>query len=215
MAKSVMAVKPDVISSLKDGAYKQALANDRLESVARYCIDNIAGFKSLPIEVPAEAKEQLYDGYRLRFNENNPPVTYARVNDHYLLIDGSNPELNDAPEKSIIGVDFAFSFTQQQFGKMKTDNPYLYPIIKDIRDTVNTYCSNRLGDLKRKVKAVLNEGKPRERSATSDFDNRVKEMFSDLVTKCKNAKARGDDTADEAKLSKSKIAFMAVWNHQD
>jgi len=197
------------ITSLKDGAYKQALANDRVESVAQYCLDNIKGFLD---EVPTEAKTELYDGYRLRFNEKNPAKVYARVNDHYLLIDGSNPELNNAKEQVNIGVDYAFSFTQQQFGKMKTDNPYLYPIVKEIRDKVNTYCSNRLSDLKRQARAIVNRGKTRDRSATADFAQRIEDTFKDLATKCKNAKARGDETANEEKLTQARIAFMVKWN---
>jgi hypothetical protein len=209
VTKTNTVVQNDTITSLKDGAYKQALAGDRVESIAQYCIVNIKGF---PDEVPSEAKEQLYDGYRLRFNERNTASKYARVNDHYLLIDGSNPELNDAKEQVVIGVDYAFSFTQQQFGKMKTDNPYLYPIIKDIRDRCNTYCSNRLGDLKRQARVIVNRGKSKERGATSDFAQRITDVFEDLRVKCDNASKRGDETANKDKFAKAKLAFMTVWN---
>ena len=206
---AVIAVQ-SIISSLKDGAYQQAKANDSIRSVARYALDKIKGF---PEEVPDEAKAQLYDGYRLRFNENNPAEQYAVVDGNYLLIDGSNPDLANAREKINVGVDYAcVSFSQQQFGKLKNENPALYAIIKSWRDKVNTYCSNRLGDLKRQARAILNEGKKRERGATADFAKRIEDTFSDLADKCRTAKARGDETANEAKFREARVAFMVKWN---
>jgi len=196
--------------SLKDGAYQQAKAGDRIRSVAKYVMANAVGF---PETVADEVKEQLNEGYRLRFNENNPPDQYAVVDGNYLLIDGSNPDLANAREKISVGVDYAcVAFTQQQFGKLKNENPALYAIIKSWRDRVSTYCSNRLGDLKRQAKAILNEGKKRERGATADFAKRIEDTFSDLATKCKTASARGDETANEAKFREARVAFMVKWN---
>jgi hypothetical protein len=197
------------ITSLKDGAYKQALANDRMRSVARYVLDQSKGF---PETVADEVKEQLYDGYRLRFNEVNKPQTYAVVNDHYLLIDGSNPALENEREKVIIGVDYCFAYSQQQYGKLKNENPYLHAIVKEWRDKVNTYCSNRLGDLKRQARTILNEGKTRERGATADFAKRLDDVFKDLRLKCDNAQKRGDETADKAKFDVARNAFMTAWS---
>jgi len=210
MAKLAQAVEvKDQITSLKDGAYKQAVANDRMRGVARFVMEQAKGF---PETVADEVKEQLYDGYRLRFNEVSKPQTYAIVNDHYLLIDGSNPALNDEKEKVVIGVDYCFAYSQQQYGKLKNENPYLHAIVKEWRDKVNTYCSNRLGDLKRQARTILNEGKQRERGATADFAQRLDEVFKDLATKCKNAKARGDETADEKKYATARQAFMTAWS---
>ena len=208
MAKSAQEVK-DQITSLKDGAYKQAVANDRMRSVARYVMEQSKGF---PETVADEVKEQLYDGYRLRFNEVNKPATYAVVNDHYLLIDGSNPALENEKEKVVIGVDYCFAYSQQQYGKLKNENPYLHAIVKEWRDKVNTYCSNRLGDLKRQARTILNENVKKERGATADFAKRLDEVFKDLAVKCKNAKARGDETADEGRYATARQAFMTAWS---
>jgi len=211
MAKQASAVPAvnDTITSLKDGAYKQALATDRMRGVARFVMTQC---KAFPESVSDEVKAELYSGYQLRFNEVNKPDTYAVVNDHYLLIDGSNPALEDEREKVIIGVDYAMSFSQQQYGKLKNENPYLHAIIKQWRDKVNTYCSNRLGDLKRQARTILNEGKTRERGATADFAHRISDIFTDLAVKCKNAKARGDETADEKKFATARQAFMTAWS---
>ena len=211
MAKNSPAVPAvnEQITSLKDGAYKQALASDRMRSVARYVMDHCKGF---PETLTDEVKAELNAGYQLRFNETNKADRYAIVNDHYLLIDGSNPALEDEREKVVIGVDYAFSFTQQQFGKLKNENPYLHAIIKQWRDKVNTYCSNRLADLKRQARTILNEGKQKERSATADFAHRITDVFEDLRIKCVNAQKRGDETADAKKFALARQAFMNTWS---
>ena len=206
-ATVVPAVDQFTISSIKDGAYKQAVASDRMRSVAKFVLENSKGF---PETVQDEVKDQLYDGYRLRFNEVNKPEQYAIINDHYVLV--NTPELAESREKVNIGVDYAFSFTQQQFGKMKNENPYLHAIIKSWRDKVNNYCSNRLADLKRQARAIQNEGKTRERGATADFAKRIQDVFSDLADKCKNAQARGDETADSKRFATARTAFMTAWS---
>jgi hypothetical protein len=209
MATKALAVNAvnDQITSLKDGAYKQALANDRMRGVARFVLERC---KSFPDQIPDEVKAELYAGYQLRFNEVNPAEQYAVINDHYVLI--NTPELADSKEKVNIGVDYAFSFTQQQYGKLKNENPYLHAIIKAWRDKVNTYCSNRLGDLKRQARTILNEGKQRERGATADFAKRLDDVFKDLRIKCDNAQKRGDETADKKKFDLARSAFMTAWS---
>lgn len=197
-----------VITSLKDGAYKQALANDSLVNVAKYAIEKIHGF---PEALPDEAKAQLVDGYRLRFNENNPPVEYAIVDNHYIVATKDHAKY----ERVKVGVDYAYSFTQQQFGRLKNENPYLYELIKPLRDKCSTYCSNRISDLKRQARTLLMSDKKGNRSATLDFAQRVVEVFNGdngLKAKCKTAKARGDETANEAKLTLAINAFMVAWN---
>jgi hypothetical protein len=212
MAKSASVVEvKDQITSLKDGAYKQAVATDRMRSVARFVM---AQSKAFPESVAEEIKEQLYEGYRLRFNEVNKPETYAVVNDHYILIDGSNPDL-ETKEKVVIGVDYCYAYSQQQYGKLKNENPNLHAVIKGWRDRTSSYCSNRLSDLKRQARTIMNEGKTRDRSATIDFAQRITETFKGdqgLVVKCKNAFARGDVTANEARLKTAIDAFMVKWN---
>jgi hypothetical protein len=70
-----------------------------------------------------------------------------------------------------------------------------------------------LNDLKRQARTIQNEGKQRERSATLSFGERILAVLEDLQVKCKNAQARGDETANEAVFKQAKIAFMTKWNH--
>ena len=95
----------NTFASLKDGAFQQAGAAQTLESFARFTLAKIAGF---PKDVPAEAKDELYDGYRMKFDAINPAVTYAVINDHYVLATEEH-KANKSVEKVEIGVAHAFS----------------------------------------------------------------------------------------------------------
>jgi hypothetical protein len=194
---------------MKDCGYKQAVTGDVFRNQAKYVMEHVAGF---PEVIPDEAKTQLFEGYRLRLNENSPPVTYAVVDGNYVL---ATDEMiaNKKLEKIKVGIDYAYSFSQQQFGQLKNESPQLHALIKDVRDKTNKYCSNRLADLKRQARTILNEGKQRERSATVTFGERVITVLDDLKAKCKTANARGDETANEKALRDACVAFLTKWNH--
>lgn len=199
------------ITSIKDLGYKQAVTSDVSRKQAEYALANIPGF---PESVPEEARAQLFDGYRLRYSEKNPVQVYAMVDGHLVLADSAMAS-NKKLEKLKIGVEYAYSFSQQQFGQLKNDKPQLHAIVKDIRDKASKYCSNRLSDLKRQARNIQNEGKTRERGATLNFGERVTAVLNDLRDKCKTANARGDETADEKRLKEATIAFYVKWNHAD
>ena len=106
------------ILSIKDLAYKQAVTSDVSRVQAKYALANIAGF---PETVPDEAKTQLFEGYRLRLNENNPPVMYAVVDGNYVL---ATDEMvaNKKVEKIKVGVDYAYSFRDRKSTRLNSSH---------------------------------------------------------------------------------------------
>ena len=207
MATKSKSVFPSVITSLKDGAYQQATATQKIRDVAFYALDHIAGF---PDAISDDAKSDLYSGYQLKYSENNPAKMYSVINSHYVL---RTPDHNDNVEKLELSVAYVMSFTSQEFGKIKNENPELHSLIKGLRDSVGVYCSNRKNDLVRTAKNIIaeREGKAKTRTANKDFDESISAMFESFDTKLKTAKSRGDVTADEQRYKKAKIAFLAIW----
>ena len=197
------------ISSLKDLGYQQAGTGDSLEAQAGYALANITGF---PKEISSEAREMLYEGYRLRNSEKHPAKVYAVVNDHYVL---ASPEQikNAKVEKIEIGVAYAFAYSQQEFGKLKNTNPALHGIIREIRDAVGDYCSNRLGDLKRACNKILakRNGKTATRT-TLDFAQSMHKDFEAQEKSVKVKQAKGDTTANSAKFALAVKAFWTTYN---
>jgi len=64
------------------------------------------------------------------------------------------------------------------------------------------------------VREIAHEGENRVRAHTAAFNEVVDKAIDTLKQRCRNALARGDEQANEAKLSKAVVAFRAVWNHQ-
>lgn len=189
--------------SLRDLAYNQAKAGDTIVDQARTAIASIEGF---PADVPAEAKAELYAGYQLRFNENRPPMVYAVIDGHYVQATQDHIA-NKKVEKLEIGVAYAFSYSSQEFGKLANTNPALHGIIKKIRSDFSDYASNRLGDLKRAAKKLLNEGRTALRQ-TLDFAESMTKVFDAQEKSVKVKQAKGDTTADAVKF---KAAVAAFW----
>jgi hypothetical protein len=195
-------------TSLKDSAYQQAGAHQTLESVARYALEKI---KDFPKEVPTEAKDMLYEGYRMKFADLQPDTVYAVINDHYVLATVEHISMDNV-EKVSIGVAYAYAYSSQEFGKLANTQPALHKLVQGVREKCSTYCSNRLGDLKRAANRILNDGKERTRTANKDFAEFVDAWFKDTaVDRLKSAKSRGDKSADDKRFNEAKVAFMVKW----
>ena len=211
MTKATTAATAVSFKSLKDSAYRQASATQTIESVARYCLDTVAGF---PETISPEAKDELYNGYRMKFNELNPAQIYAVLDGVYANVEQLSEAPTDKTERVIVGVEFAYSFTNQEFGKLKDENPQLHSLIKTVRDKCSTYCSNRLGDLKRTAKKLTNDGKERERVANKTFDEFVDDWLKNIApTRLRNAVSRRNNSdLDVKRFNEAVVAFRTIWN---
>jgi hypothetical protein len=198
-------------NSISDLGYKQAVTGDTLRVQAKYALDVIVGF---PEEINKTDKATLFAGYQLRYAEINPKVDYVVIDGNYHRVDDLNDKMKekiDKLERIQVGVDFAMSFSQQQFGALRESEPNKHALVKIVRDKFNTYASNKLGTLKSEARKYLNEGKSRERGATKSFADRVDITLADMKDKCKTANARGDTTADSRALGIAIEAFLNAW----
>jgi hypothetical protein len=118
-------------------------------------------------------------------------------------------------EKIEIGMHHVFSYSQQEFGKLKTTQPALHAVMQPIRENIVDYCSGCLGDLKGKARKIIKKENPTPRAPNLDFSDwlmdKEKCIIPEMQAKCKTAKKRGDATADEARLREAITAFLAKW----
>jgi hypothetical protein len=193
-------------TSLKDLGYQQAKTGDSLNSQAEYAIEKISGF---PNEISPEARAELYEGYRMRYSENHPAITYAVIDGHYVIATDEHTK-NKKVEKIEVGVAYAFAYSSQEFGKLANTNPALHGLVKKWRDAVIDYCSNRLGDLKTKARKILNRGNTSTRT-TLDFVQSMTKAFEAQEKSVKVKHAKGDTTADPAKFKTAVTAFWKIY----
>jgi hypothetical protein len=202
------------ILSIQDGAFKQAQANETLVDFAQYMIDHVKGFGTKGFKMSPETREELDNGYRLRFSQmkNNEPVTYAVIGDNYIPMDKLNPEQTDkVKEKVVIGVSVACSFTTHEFGKLKNERPQYHAVIGEWREKTSTYCSNRRKDLEKQAYNIVNGTAKGKRKANLNFGETVEQSIESLKTKLIKCVSLKDDTANQEKFNKALSAFLAVW----
>ena len=194
VADAINATFP-VIDNLKSAGYQSAIADERLSHVAKYVLDVCP---SILDEVPAEVKSQLVEGWALRWQELNPAKRY---NSEWIPDPKGGNELTLA---------YAMSFSQQQFGQLRQSDPVKHGVINNIRTPFNKYASYKMKGL---LKAIRNlNPETRERGATDDFATYINKVMDTIKTRCKNAKARGDSTADEVKTRMAIDAFKKAIN---
>ena len=192
-----------VFSSLKDLGYQQAKTGDSLSEQAAYAISKIVGF---PTDISPEARAELCAGYQMRYSEKHPADTYAVIDGNYVQATPEH-EKSKKVEKVSIGVEFAYSLSSQEFGKLATTNPALHSIVKKWREATSDYCSNRLGDLKRAASKLINKDKSGTRQ-TVDFVVSMTKMFDAQAKSVKVKESKGDTTAQSVKY---KVAVDAFW----
>ena len=207
MSKAKLVVESPSYKSLSDFGYNVAKRADAIRADGAWALDNIPNF----IEgCSPEARVELNEGFRQRASEL---PKYAEV--VYGIVDGNVIPLSqlsgDAPKEQFkVNVAMVFSYSQQQIGAMKSEDPAKYNVIFDLRDRVNKYCSNRFNDLKAAAKKVLKERDPdsHTRAATLSFGEFIEKTLDTMKTRCKSAEARGNDpTANSKALDAAIIAF--------
>ena len=193
--------------SLENLGYTQAVSNDTLEDKAHEAITKIPGF---PETCPDESKAALVSGYRKRYAEKNPSETYAVIDGNYVLAT-PDMEKNKKVEKLEIGVEYAFSFTTHEYGKMTQENPALRKIIQGIREKTQDYCSNRFNDLKRAAKKILRKDSGVKREEKT-FKESAEKVFDDWEKSVKTKSSRGDKTARPDRFKLAVTAFWSTYN---
>ena len=211
MAKATQTIQSGetlTFSSLTDLGYKQARIGDSLVQTAKYALEKISGF---PEEISHEAKAELYSGYFKRYSENNPPVMYAVINGHYVRATTEHID-NKSVEKIAVGMEMAFGLTAQEFGKLKNTEPEKHGVIAKVRDAAQTYASNRLGDLKRAAKKLIEPSGATRTRTTLDFVQSVQKAFDAFEGSVKVKAGKGDTTADVVRFRMARDAFWKAYN---
>jgi len=199
------------MENLVELGFAQAGTGDALTSHAQTAMSLIVGF---PEEISDEARAMLYTGYRKRWDANHPAKLYAVIDGNYVEATADMVK-NKKVEKVEIGMHHIFSYTQQEFGKLKVSQPTMYALMQPIRSSINDYCQGALADLKNKARKIIKKDNPTPRAPNLDFadwlNDPKKGVIPAMRDKCKTAKGRGDATANEAMLNEAIIAFLAKW----
>lgn len=201
-------------ANLEDLGFKHGSALQTVNHLAKWALDHVKGF---PENVSSDDVLSVRKGYAHRWSLDHPAIEYVVIEGNYLRA-SDLAEIPAKAERVIIGHDVAFSYTQQQAGKLKeTHSPEYHKLIAEIRTAVNAYTSNCWGKLVGAGKQAQAQASGVKKARTPNLDfveylyDKEKGVFSIMQTRCKNAKAKGDATADEKRLAKAIVAFNVAW----
>ena len=207
------------IKGISDGGYEQARLHGFTRSLIQSMMALIPGLGFSDDAVTDEVKTELRKGYALRWNEENPTRYFVAADNNWVECKTEAEMLSHKKaDKFILNVHTAFGYTQQAFGALKTEEPLKHSLVKETRDKFNKYVSNRVKDLVNQSKKIYNEinGIERTRTPVALFTDWLmvgdKSALSVMRQRCINAKAKGDETADIAKLDKAIAAFKTAIN---
>jgi len=189
------------MDSLKTLGYQFAQSEEATQEIARKVLERCPDFVNV-VATDNDKFAELDEGFALRFQELREPVGYS--NDWTPIKGKGKPAL-------IATLAWAMSYSPQQLNSLRATEPVMVDIARALHRQWGQYKSARRNALLRAVRKCV-EPEKKEKAKPVDFTDYVDNVFSDLKTRCKNAKRlRHDDTADLDKFNNAVSAFMSIW----
>jgi hypothetical protein len=203
-----------VITGIKDGAYQQAKVRGVTRSIVESLMAYIPNLGDPAVADPFsdEVRDELRAGYMQRWAETNQSRLFVAVDGNW--VEKSEKEgMALKAEKFTLDVYSAFSYTQQAFGALKSEQPGKHQLIGEERTKFNKYVSNCLGDLKREATRIYKEknGIVATRASIAFFDWLLtgdKSVIANIRQRAINAKSKKEiSDSDFANIDKAIAAF--------
>lgn len=203
-AKQSKDIQETEVRSFKDAGYRSAKSGDENKIIARFVLDHCPTF---PKDLSKDIKTELFAGFQLRAHENWGSKFYKLADGVFIPLEGE-PSKDD---KGILdfNVNFAMSFSQQEFGKLRSNDPAKHAIIKEWRDRFSNYASNCMATLALSVKQLTAIKKTRAENA--GFVEAMTAVFDSYEKRVKTAETRGDSEADPLKYRMARDAFWKAY----
>lgn len=215
-----------VYKGLTDAAYDQAKLVGLSRHLTRYYMSQIPGLGSVAAAITDDHKADLRKGYALRWNEEHPARYFVAADGNWVECESEEKMLSHKKaEKFTLSVHTAFSYTQQAFGALRTEEPLKHELIGKVRTAFNKFASGCISALEKDATKLykLDQGIEQTRSPVAEFHEWIfgggklvqvgKSQFEIMRQRCINAKSKGSDpTADLAKLDKAIAAFKTAWS---
>ena len=213
LAKDAAKIETEVMNtphSIKDLGYRVAGTVVTLETQAKWAMLHIAGIKEG--KVSSEDRAAYDSGSMMRYGESHPDQQYIVTSDNLYIpatVDAMR-DINPSHTVATLNIYTCMGYSQQAFGKLKSENPSLHGIYGAMRDDWSNYKNRVWKALTNKVRE-LSEGKVKRTAQANDFEVRCTKVFDELDKGVKNAHKREDHTAIESRYLAAKAAFWASW----
>ena len=192
--------------SYKNLMYRFATLKDEELSIAKVVYERCGTFHE---EQPEEILEEMKAGSVMKWQELNDSLgignTYTK---EWVPCKANSKEV-----AFMATAEWALSYSTQKTNGLKESDPKMHAVLRLVQIPLNKYINGNKNALIKKVEEYHNKlnNIQRVRAVTADFTKTVKETLEALKTRCKNAKNRGDTSADDKRLHEAVSAFNKVW----
>ena len=188
--------------SFKNLMYRFATLKDEELSIAKIVYERCNTFHE---EQPEEILEEMKAGSVMKWQELNDPISYTK--------EWTPCKVNSKEVAFIATAEWALSYSTQKTNGLKESDPKMHAVLRLVQIPLNKYINANKQALVKKVEEYHNKlnNIQRVRAVTADFTKTVKDVIDGLKTRCKNAKNRGDTSADDKRLHEAINAFNKVW----
>lgn len=212
-AQDIAKIETDIINtphSIKDLGYRVAGTVVTLETQAKWAMLHIAGIKEN--KVSTEDRSEYDSWSMMRYSESHPDQQYIVTKDNLYIpaAPDAMSDINPSHAVATLNIYTCMGYSQQAFGKLKSENPSLHGIYGAMRDDWSNYKNRVWKALTNKVRELA-VGKAKRESQANDFEVRIDKGFDEWDKGVKNAHKRGDATAIEPRYLAAKAAFWVSW----
>ena len=211
-------------TSLKDAGYRIARIGEGSRNVAMYMVSQFPDFANDPkVNNHKEIRHDLGEGYKMRAHELRGQSYYIVSKDTGAWLQLANtlqPDWSDKVKKAkeekrevhILNVHVASGYSQQEFGRMKSENPEQYKAVKAWRDYWRGYEHNKNADLESAVRKLFKEQSGEKTTRTTmNFVDSANKVFDAWEKSVKVKQDRGDETADPVRFRMARDAFWKAY----
>lgn len=211
-------------TSLKDAGYRIAKIGEGTRNVAMYMVNNYPDFAADPkVNNHKEIRKDLGEGYKMLMHERKGQSYYIVSKDTGAWLKIANtlePDWQakvakakeEKREVHIVNIHVATGLSQQEFGRLKSEDPAQYEAIKDWRNQWRGYEHNRNSDLETAVRKYFKEQSGEKTTrVTMNFVDSANKVFDAWEKSVKVKQDRGDETADPVRFRMAREAFWKTY----
>lgn len=212
-------------TSYKDAGYRIARIGEGSQAVAAFMVKDPAFAANPKVNDHKEIRHDLAEGYKMRAHELKGQSYYIVSKDTGAWLELCNTHDDDdwkaklekaqaeKREVKILNVHVASGYSQQEFGRMKKEDPAMHEAISAWRTYWRGYEHNCNASLEEAVRNLFKAKSGEKKTRTTvDFVDSVKKSFDSFEKSVKVKQDRGDETADPVRFRMARDAFWKVYN---
>ena len=158
-------------------------------------------------QIPKDIQDEIKVGLAIHYGEYvKPQRTFAIVDNNIVTLDAKALAKFEG-EKRLLDIHIAQGIDQSTLNHLRENDKAWYDMLMAERKAFSAYASNLIGEVIRKAKKIWNakHGIVSTRDSAKALEVAERDLLDDILTRHRNATARGNDPYANVELTKRRI----------